>query len=242
MLKAAISRFWKNERYHCHLQHVKMITSNFIFNIHDLSLLFICTRQDGDAHVQLFKCCSSIKSMNKRYLSDNEAKEAVENDDHTLIVYYIDTTIVTAETDIKACLAVPACFHKDYQWNRVRRVKHGGHQFHHGIGLHAHVGVLQSPGQSLIFCAYRLIADREDTNVAEAKTFRPTKLLVHPGRSGCNTTGKRLSPDVQPTQPATFYLKLRATESKTNRCADREQAVNAPRWLMLTLVTTRWLV
>ncbi|KRX86142.1 hypothetical protein T01_14014, partial [Trichinella spiralis] len=31
---------------------------------------------------------------------------------------------------------------------------------------------------------------------------------------------------------------LRAKESKTNRCADWEQAVNAPRWLMLTLVTT----
>ncbi|XP_003374796.1 hypothetical protein Tsp_03984 [Trichinella spiralis] len=122
------------------------------------------------------------------------------------------------------------------QWNRVRRVKHGGHQFHHGIELHAPVGVLQSHGQSLRFCAHRLVADRED--VAEGKTFRPTTLLVHPSRSGDYDWKTLESTDVQPTQPAIFYLKLRAKESKTNRCADWEQAVNAPRWLMLTLVTT----
>ncbi|KRX13894.1 hypothetical protein T07_13846 [Trichinella nelsoni] len=98
-------KFWEDgfsdvQRYV--IQYLERITSNFI-NIHDLSLLFICTRQDGDAHVQLFKFCSSIASMSKRYVSDTEAKEAVENDDHTLIVDYIDATIVTAETGIKAC-------------------------------------------------------------------------------------------------------------------------------------------
>ncbi|KRZ81554.1 hypothetical protein T08_10369 [Trichinella sp. T8] len=108
------------------------------------------------------------------------AASCVENDDDTLIVDYI-ATIVTAETGIRACRAVPACFHK---WNRVRRLKHGGHQFHHGIGLPAPVGVLQSHGQSLRFCANRLVADRKDTNVAEAKTFRPNTSLVQPGRSG----------------------------------------------------------
>ncbi|KRY20202.1 hypothetical protein T12_9334 [Trichinella patagoniensis] len=69
-------------------------------------------------------------------------------------------------------------------WIRIWRVEHGGHQFHHGTGLHVPVGVLQSHGQSLRFCACRLVADRKDTIVAEAKTFRPTTLLVHPGRSG----------------------------------------------------------
>ncbi|KRY09357.1 hypothetical protein T01_3597, partial [Trichinella spiralis] len=92
------------------------------------------------------------------------------------------------------------------KWNRVRRVKHGGHQFHHSIELHAPVGVLQSHGQSLRFCAYRLVADRKDTNVAEAKTFRPTTLLVHPSRSGDYDWKTLESTDVQPTQPAIFYL------------------------------------
>ncbi|KRX40921.1 hypothetical protein T05_11055 [Trichinella murrelli] len=118
--------------------------------------------------------------MQRRGSSSCRKSFSVENDDDTLIVDYIDATIVTAETGIKPCPAVPACFHK---WNRVRRLKHGGHQFH-GIGLPAPVGVLQSHGQSLRFCAYRLVADRKDTNVAEAKTFRPTTLLMHPGRSG----------------------------------------------------------
>ncbi|KAL1244565.1 Vacuolar fusion protein [Trichinella spiralis] len=84
------------------------------------------------------------------------------------------------------------------QWNRVWRVKHGFHQFHHGIELHAPVGVLQSHGQSLRFCAYRLVADRED--VAEGKTFRPTTLLVHPSRSGDYDWKTLESTDVQPTQ------------------------------------------
>ncbi|XP_003374773.1 hypothetical protein Tsp_03962 [Trichinella spiralis] len=97
------------------------------------------------------------------------------------------------------------------QWNRVRRVKHGGHQFHHSIELHAPVGVLQSHGQSLRFCAYRLVADRED--VAEGKTFRPTTLLVHPSRSGDYDWKTLESTDVQPTQlfkgiPATHFGSL----------------------------------
>ncbi|KRX47451.1 hypothetical protein T09_14966 [Trichinella sp. T9] len=103
---------------------------------------------------------------------------SVENYDDTLIVDYINATTVTAETGIKACPPVPACFHKDYQWNRIPRVEHGGHQFHHGIGLYPPVGVFESHGQSLRFCACRLVADMKDTNVAEAKTFSPTTLLL----------------------------------------------------------------
>ncbi|KRX15784.1 hypothetical protein T07_674 [Trichinella nelsoni] len=199
----------------------KMITSNFI-NIHDLSLLFICTRQDGDAHVQLFKFCSSIASMSKRYVSDTEAKEAVENDDHTLIVDYIDATIVTAETGIKAC----------QQFRRAStKITNNDSVKSHPARLHSPVGDLQSH-QSLRFCAYRLVADREDTNADH--------VIGAPWQIRMQLTITLESTDVQPTQPAIFYLKLRATESKTNRCADWEQAVNAPRWLMLTLVTTRW--
>ncbi|KRX12457.1 hypothetical protein T07_4908 [Trichinella nelsoni] len=97
--------------------------------------------------------------------------------------------------------------------------------------LHSPVGDLQSH-QSLRFCAYRLVADREDTNADH--------VIGAPWQIRMQLTITLESTDVQPTQPAIFYLKLRATESKTNRCADWEQAVNAPRWLMLTLVTTRW--
>ncbi|KRX64244.1 hypothetical protein T09_133 [Trichinella sp. T9] len=174
MKKTAISRIWRTEseqqmqfsigiaarrlnpntnvqRYV--IQYLERISSNFIFNnltchfsssVHDH--YSIHSHVSGDAHVQLLRC-SSITSMNKH----------VENDDDTLIVDYIDATIVTAETGIKPCPAVPACFHK---------VK------------------FQSHGKSLRFCAYLLVADRKDTNVAEAKTFRPTTLLMHPGRSG----------------------------------------------------------
>ncbi|KRX82494.1 hypothetical protein T06_1568 [Trichinella sp. T6] len=110
----------------------------------------------------------------------------VENDDDTLIVDYI-ATIVTVETGIKPCPAVPACFHKvneiaSDELNTAVGFHH--HQFHHRKGIHEHVGELQFNGQSLRFCAYCLVADRKDTNVAEAKTFRPTTLLMHPGRSG----------------------------------------------------------
>ncbi|KRY52971.1 hypothetical protein T03_8727, partial [Trichinella britovi] len=227
----------------------------------------------------------------------------VENYDDTLIVDYINATTVTAETGIKACPPVPACFHKDYQWNRIPRVEHGGHQFHHGIGLYPPVGVLESHGQSLRFCACRLVADMKDTNVAEAKTFSPTTLLVHPGRSGCRLSqtnpcaeweqavnaprwsrsdghvkpgrtnvapgfalrlrpranknlhipsGYASGPQALPSgyapgqikicifpqaMPQAFYCT--GLQSQTNRCADWEQAVNAPHWLMLTLVTTR---
>ncbi|KRX40918.1 hypothetical protein T05_13006 [Trichinella murrelli] len=98
--------------------------------------------------------------------------------------------------------------HDDYrlfsltiQWNRIPRVEHSGHQFHHGIGLHAPVGVLQSHGQSLRFCAYRLVADRKDTNVAEAIDYwlrsRYWCTLADQdavGEAVMTTTGKRWSP------------------------------------------------
>ncbi|KRY06608.1 hypothetical protein T12_13501, partial [Trichinella patagoniensis] len=76
------------------IQYLERISSNFIFNnltchfsssVHDnsmqiLSAAFIFSylihsHVSGDAHVQLL-CCSSITSMNKRYLTDTEAKEA----------------------------------------------------------------------------------------------------------------------------------------------------------------------
>ncbi|KRZ87630.1 hypothetical protein T08_3777 [Trichinella sp. T8] len=134
--------------------------------------------------------------MQRRGSSSCRKSFSVENYDDTLIDDYI-ATIVTAETGIKPCPAVPACFHKvkfqvktpvlilgiaSGELNTAVGFHH--HQFHHRKGIHAHVGVLQSHGQSLRFCAYRLVADRKDTNVAEAKTFRPTTLLMHPGRSG----------------------------------------------------------
>ncbi|KRY12027.1 hypothetical protein T12_1160 [Trichinella patagoniensis] len=64
------------------------------------------------------------------------------------------TNAASSETGIKACPAVPACFHEDYQWNRIRRVEHGGHQFHYGIGLHAPVGFLQSHAYRLALIAW----------------------------------------------------------------------------------------
>ncbi|KRY45320.1 hypothetical protein T03_3498 [Trichinella britovi] len=124
------------------------------------------------------------------------------------------------------------------QWNRVRRVEHGGHQFHHGIGLHAHVGVLQSHGQSLRFCAYRLVADRKDTNVAEAKTFRPTTIRLKK-RWSPRTFSQLNRPLKALRYTCVAILNGLGLQSQTNRCADWEQAVNAPHWLMLTLVTTR---
>ncbi|KRY38825.1 hypothetical protein T01_12165, partial [Trichinella spiralis] len=123
------------------------------------------------------------------------------------------------------------------QWNRVRRVKHGGHQFHHSIELHAPVGVLQSHGQSLRFCAYRLVADRED--VAEGKTFRPTTLLVHPSRSGDYDWKTLESTDVQPTQPAIFYLKDVRTLVSVDEMGTQSRPPAARIRLLYAIASTR---
>ncbi|KRZ86784.1 hypothetical protein T08_1118, partial [Trichinella sp. T8] len=112
------------------------------------------------------------------------------------------------------------------------------HQFHHRKGIHAHVGVLQSHGQSLRFCAYRLVADRKDTNVAEAKTFRPTTIRLKK-RWSPRTFSQLNRPLKALRYTCVAILNGLGLQSQTNRCADWEQAVNAPHWLMLTLVTTR---
>ncbi|KRY25755.1 hypothetical protein T01_4986 [Trichinella spiralis] len=43
------------------------------------------------------------------------AASCVENAIHTSVVEFIGATSVTAETGIKACPAIQACFHKDCQ-------------------------------------------------------------------------------------------------------------------------------
>ncbi|KRX32228.1 hypothetical protein T05_6048 [Trichinella murrelli] len=100
---------------------------------------------------------------------------SVENDDDTLIVDYIDATIVTAETGIKPCPAVPACFHK------VNGIASG--ELNTAV-INSITASMRPWASSSLMVSRSDSADRKDTNVAEAKTFRPNTSLVHPGRSG----------------------------------------------------------
>ncbi|KRX40937.1 hypothetical protein T05_8880 [Trichinella murrelli] len=122
--------------------------------------------------------------MQRRGSSSCRKSFSVENDDDTLIVDYI-ATIVTAETGIKPCPAVPACFHKvKFQVKTLVLILGIASGELNTAVINSITASMRPWASSSLMVSRSDSADRKDTNVAEAKTFRPNTSLVHPGRSG----------------------------------------------------------